>query len=119
MTDPLKAAEQAAREHTRRQAALYEKFPALQEELDRNIRKYGVPTLSGGIGGLTTYNLPSQLYHVLHDVGTYHPVEVQICPADPEAHHYDLNWFVLVYDPASDKLRRAIEVEKEQQGELP
>jgi hypothetical protein len=111
MIDPMEKARKLVDRHASKLAeALYSQFPELRDEMGRNIQKYGTPTLSGGQGGLHSYSVATRVNELFSSVGSYNPLEIRITPSDPEATHYDLEWYVLTdYD---GQLRRAIDVER-------
>lgn len=90
---------------------LYQGLPQLQEEMHYNLQKYGSPLLQASIGGLWAEDLPEQVRSIV--ASAHSPLEIHIYPCAPDGHHYQIDWFVLTYDHAQGKLRRAMDVERE------
>lgn len=87
----------------------------MQEEVRSNLLKYSTPTLSGGIDGLKDYTVAASVDELFKTIGAYNPLEIHIRPSDPDANHYELDWYVLT--DWDGQLRRAIDVERESKGD--
>ena len=96
--------------------ALLDQFPEVADELRQNVEKYGSPILKGGLGGLTPYGLAGHVSDLLDGPGIYNALEINIRPVDTDSNHYELNWYVLT--DQDRQFRRAIEVEKERNGDM-
>lgn len=111
ITGPLKYAHRLAREQTKTLLQdLYKEFPGIKEEMEYNLKKYGVPILHSSQGGLWKEDLANEVRDI---ASNYHCLtEIVIRPEDADGHHYELEWYVLT-DGENGELRRAIDIEKE------
>ena len=75
--------------------AFRESIPGLEEEIQKNMARYGVPFLSGSYGGLWREDLSGTVARILNKEAKGNRVQITVKPEDEEGHHWMVEYRIL------------------------
>lgn len=95
---------------------LIEKNPALKMEMEYNMKRYGVPFISGSYGGRWREDLLKDVRDLLFEEMPYKLIEIRIYPEDPDGHHWGVEYNLLVWDEEKGFVK-AFDYERSRRGD--
>ena len=94
---------------------LLEQNPDFRDQIEYNMKHYGVPFISGSYGARWREDLVKDVRNILFGDFPSQLMEIRIYPEDPDGHHWALEYNLLLWDEEKGMIK-AIDYERAKKG---